>query len=71
MVSQILWLEIEEKFLGRSRLCVAPKKVFNFELGGAQGDWEKEMERISVGVSLVDIAEVRLGAASDGFRKAR
>lgn len=70
MVSQILWLEIEEKFLGRSRLCVAPKKVFNFELGGAQGDWEKEMERISVGVSLVDIAEVRLGAASDGFRKA-
>jgi hypothetical protein len=69
MVRKILWLEINEKKFSRSRICIASKDLFEFELGGASGDWEREMKRVSEGIALADIAEVRLGAASDSFRK--
>ena len=68
MVPAIMWLETDERFPGRSRVCVAPREVFEFQLGGENGDWEREMERCNNGVALVDIAEVRLGAATDRFR---
>ena len=61
MVPTILWLETDERFPGRSRVCVAPREVFEFQLGGQDGDWERETERCANGVALVDIAEIRLG----------
>jgi hypothetical protein len=44
---------------GRPNPSPTPK-VFDFDMAGRDGDWEKELERVAEGVSLVDIAEVCL-----------
>jgi hypothetical protein len=57
----ILWLDVCDE-PGLSRLCLAPKSVFELPK-------ECEDERLSVGLFLSDIAEIRRGESSHVFRK--
>jgi hypothetical protein len=58
----ILWLDVCAEEPGLSRLCLAPRSVFELPK-------ECEDERLSVGVFVSDIAEVRRGASSHAFRR--
>jgi len=57
---QVMWLDVSEN-PALSRLCVAPRNIFDLS-----PDYEDE--RLANGIFLSDVAEVRPGAASFGFK---